>query len=167
LGFDFKDKHATNTFFRCADSNLGWSQGVQMGTRFLIVDDNELVRRSLRAVLRTRPGWEVCGEAPDGATAVEMVRNLQPDLVMLDFQMPGMNGIETARRMLEIAPTAPIVLFTQHAGADLEKHALEAGIRSVVSKTNPSSMMGIIEALLSPRGVEQGPESSGPKSCDK
>jgi DNA-binding NarL/FixJ family response regulator len=119
-----------------------------MRTRFLIVDDSELVRRSLRTVLQANPEWEICGEAADGSSAVEMFRELHPNVVILDFQMPGINGIETARRMAEIAPAIPIVLFTQHAGADLERHALEVGIRSVVSKTNAFPMVGMIEALL-------------------
>jgi DNA-binding NarL/FixJ family response regulator len=119
-----------------------------MATRFLIVDDSELVRRSLRTVLQAKAGWEVCGEASDGATAVEMVRDLRPDLVMLDFQMPGLNGIDTARRIFEFAPGLPIILFTQHASKDLEQHAQEVGIRSVLSKTNPFPMIGMIEALV-------------------
>ncbi len=119
-----------------------------MPTRFLIVDDSELVRRAVRTVLRTKPGWEVCGEAPEGATALEMFQELRPDVVLLDFQMPGMNGIEAAKRMTKIAPEIPVVLFTQHASPDLEKHALEGGVRAVVSKTNSFSMIGIIEKLL-------------------
>jgi two-component system chemotaxis response regulator CheB len=115
-----------------------------MRARFLIVDDSELVRRSLRAVLQANPEWEICGEAPDGMTAVEMFKDLQPNIVILDFQMPRMNGIDAARRMFEIAPDVPIVLFTQHASADLEKHAREVGIRSVVSKTNAFPMVGMI-----------------------
>ena len=86
-----------------------------MRTRFLVVDDSELVRRSLRTVLQANPEWEICGEASDGETAVEMFKDLHPNIVILDFQMPGINGIETARRMSEIAPAVPIVLFTQHA----------------------------------------------------
>ena len=119
-----------------------------MRTRFLIVDDSELVRRSLRTVLQANPEWEICGEAADGLSAVEMFKELQPDVVILDFQMPGINGIETARRMSMIEPAVPIVLFTQHASADLERHAQEVGIRSVVSKTNAFPMVGMIEALL-------------------
>jgi DNA-binding NarL/FixJ family response regulator len=130
-----------------------------MRTRFLIVDDSELVRKSLRTVLQANPEWEVCGEAPDGETAVEMFKELNPNIVILDFQMPGINGIETARRMSEIAPAVPIVLFTQHASSDLEKHAKEAGIRSVVSKTNAFPMVGMIEALL-------GPTNSAPAAAD-
>jgi len=121
-----------------------------MRTRFLIVDDNELVRKSLRTVLQANPEWEIAGEASNGQEAVEVFQTSRPNLVILDFQMPGMNGIETARRILEIAPAMPIVLFTQHASPELEKHALSVGIRSVVSKTDTFPMVGIIEALLGP-----------------
>ena len=127
-----------------------------MRTRFLIVDDSELVRRSLRTVLQANPEWEICGEAADGLSAVEMFKELQPDVVILDFQMPGINGIETARRMSMIEPAVPIVLFTQHASADLERHAQEVGIRSVVSKTNAFPMVGMIEALLGNGNPEGG-----------
>jgi DNA-binding NarL/FixJ family response regulator len=141
-----------------------------MRARFLIVDDSELVRRSLRAVLQANPEWEICGEAPDGMTAVEMFKDLQPNIVILDFQMPRMNGIDAARRMFEIAPDVPIVLFTQHASADLEKHAREVGIRSVVSKTNAFPMVGMIEALLRSGDCEPSagePGSSGKSRAEK
>ncbi len=127
-----------------------------MRARFLIVDDSELVRRSLRTVLQANPEWEICGEAADGVSAVEMFKELRPNIVILDFQMPGINGIETARRMAEIAPTVPVVLFTQHASADLEKHAHEVGIRSVVSKTNAFPMVGMIRELLGSGDSETG-----------
>ncbi|MGA7223254.1 MAG: response regulator transcription factor [Candidatus Acidiferrales bacterium] len=119
-----------------------------MRTRFLIVDDSELVRQGLRTVLQANPDWEIAGEAADGMTAVEVFKDVRPNVVIVDFQMPGINGIETARRLLEIAPAVPVVMFTQHASADLERHARDAGIRSVVSKTDAFPMVGIIEALL-------------------
>ena len=119
-----------------------------MHTRFLIVDDSEPVRQGLRKVLRTNPGWEICGEAADGLTAVEMFRDLRPHVVILDFKMPGINGLEAARRMMEIAPAVPIVMLTQHASASLEEHAQKVGIRSVISKTEVFSMVGMIEELL-------------------
>lgn len=121
-----------------------------MRTRFLIVDDSDLVRQGLRTVLQANPEWEVCGEAADGLAAVEIFKDVRPTVVIVDFQMPGMNGIEAARRMLKIAPAVAIVMFTQHANAELEKRAMEAGIRSVVSKTDAFPMVGIIEALLGP-----------------
>ena len=122
----------------------------QTHTRFLIVDDSELVRQGLRIVLQENPEWEVCGEASNGADAVELFKELHPHLVIVDFQMPGMNGIDTARRLLEVAPAVPIIMFTQHASDELVKHALDAGIRSVVSKTDAFPIVGIIEALLDP-----------------
>jgi DNA-binding NarL/FixJ family response regulator len=137
-----------------------------MRTRFLIVDDSDLVRRSLRMVLQANPDWEICGEAADGVSAVEMFKELRPNIVILDFQMPGINGIETARRMAEIAPAIPVVLFTQHASADLERHALEVGIRSVVSKTNAFPMVGMIESLLESGDGNTTSDHSGSNNLD-
>jgi DNA-binding NarL/FixJ family response regulator len=138
-----------------------------MHTRFLIVDDSDLVRQGLRTVLQANPEWEVSAEAANGSDAVERFKESHPNVVILDFQMPGINGIETARRMMEIAPAVPIILFTQHASAELEKHALEAGIRKVVSKTDAFPMVGIIEALLgpgaSPASLER-PSEAGPRN---
>ena len=127
-----------------------------MRTRFLIVDDSDLVRQGLCTVLQANPEWEVCGEAADGLTGVEMFKELRPNVVIVDFQMPGINGLEAARRMLEIAPAVPIVMFTQHASTELDKRAKGVGIRSVVSKTDAFPMVGIIEALL-------GPDDSAPR----
>jgi len=124
-----------------------------MPMRFLIVDDSEPVRQGLRTVLRANPEWEVCGEASDGLAAVEKLRDLHPHVVILDFKMPGINGLETARRMLEIAPAVPIVMLTQHASASLEEHAREVGIRSVVSKTDVFAMVSMIEELLGHRDL--------------
>ena len=138
----------------------GGTAKIQMRTRFLIVDDSELVRRSLRTVLQANPEWEICGEAADGTSAIEMFKDLRPNVVILDFQMPGINGIETARRMAEIAPAIPILLFTQHASADLERHAHEVGIRSVVSKTNAFPMIGMIEELLGSADPQNGSDGS-------
>jgi DNA-binding NarL/FixJ family response regulator len=131
------------------------------------VDDSDLVRQGLRTVLQANPEWEVSAEAANGSDAVERFKESHPNVVILDFQMPGINGIETARRMMEIAPAVPIILFTQHASAELEKHALEAGIRKVVSKTDAFPMVGIIEALLgpgaSPASLER-PSEAGPRN---
>jgi DNA-binding NarL/FixJ family response regulator len=131
-----------------------------MHRRFLIVDDSEPVRRGLRKVLRANPDWEICGEAADGLTAVEKFRDLHPHIVILDFKMPGINGLETARRMMEIAPAVPIVMLTQHASASLEEHAQKVGIRSVVSKTEVFSMVGMIEELF--RHGDSAPNAEGP-----
>ena len=124
-----------------------------MLTRFLIVDDSEPVRRGLRTVLLANPEWDVCGEASDGLTALEMFSHLKPHVVILDFKMPGINGLETARRMLKIAPAVPIMMLTQHASASLEEQAREIGIRSVVSKTEVFAMVRMIEELFGRRDL--------------
>jgi DNA-binding NarL/FixJ family response regulator len=128
-----------------------------MPVRFLIVDDSDLVRQGLRTIVEANADWEVCGEAADGLSGIEMFKNLQPNIVILDFQMPGISGLETARRMSVISAAIPIVMFTQHASAELELHAREVGIRSVVSKTNAFAMVEIIQKLL---GTQQAGEST-------
>lgn len=136
-----------------------------MPVRFLIVDDSELVRQGLRAVLQANPDWEVCGEAANGVAGVELFKNLRPDVVVLDFQMPGINGLETARRMSAISGAIPIVMFTQHASAELELHAREAGIRSLASKTDAFAMVGIIETLLGSNKSNDRNGTSGPSQA--
>jgi DNA-binding NarL/FixJ family response regulator len=134
-----------------------------MRTRFLLVDDNDVVRQGLRTVLQANPEWEICGEANNGLIAVDLFKELHPNIVILDFRMPGINGVEAARRMSEIAPAVPIVMFTEHASPELEKHALDAGIRKVVSKVDAFPMVGIIEALLGP-GTPQSNSEEASKS---
>ena len=65
--------------------------------RILIVDDSELVRRGVKALISAEKSWEVCGEAGDGREGIQKARELQPDLVLLDLSMPDMNGLEVAR----------------------------------------------------------------------
>jgi two-component system, NarL family, invasion response regulator UvrY len=125
-----------------------------MPIRLLIVDDSEFVRKGLRNILRAKPDWEVCGEASDGLDAIAMFKSLSPDVTIMDFQMPGVNGLDAAAKILQIDPMAKIVLFTQHASPALEKHALDVGIRIVVSKTDTSKMVGQIAALLVPKSPE-------------
>jgi DNA-binding NarL/FixJ family response regulator len=134
-----------------------------MRTRFLLVDDNDVVRQGLRTVLQANPDWEICGEANNGLAAVDLFKELHPNIVILDFRMPGINGVEAARRMSEIAPAVPIVMFTEHASPELERHALDAGIRKVVSKIDAFPMVGIIEALLGPGSSESNSEEATKK----
>jgi DNA-binding NarL/FixJ family response regulator len=101
---------------------------VLMSTTVLIVDDSLPIRRSLRTWLEQRGGWKVCGEAENGAVAVERVRALKPDVVILDLSMPVMNGLEAARKIASIAPETAMVLFTMHAREHLMKDARNAGI---------------------------------------
>jgi DNA-binding NarL/FixJ family response regulator len=104
--------------------------------KILIVDDNELVRKLLRSCIEGDPDWRVCGEAGDGKEAVAKVEELKPDVVLLDLQMPVMNGLEAARQIKVIAPHTAMVMFTMHSSPELLREAHAAGIREVVSKTD-------------------------------
>lgn len=102
--------------------------------RILIADDHESVRNALRDVLSQKSGWTVCGEATNGQSAVSLALTLKPDLIILDFLMPLMNGLAAAREISKVLPDVPIVLYTMHKSEPLEKEAKKAGIKKVISK---------------------------------
>jgi DNA-binding NarL/FixJ family response regulator len=95
-----------------------------------------MVRQLLRNCIKQDPAWEICGEAENGEEAVKKVEELKPDMVLLDLQMPVMNGLEAARAIREAAPNTDMVMFTMHSSPQLLKEAQAAGIRDVISKTD-------------------------------
>lgn len=120
-----------------------------MSTSVLIVDDSPAIRQSLRAWFEQHSGLEVCGEAENGAAAVEQVKALSPDVVVLDLSMPVMNGLEAARKIASIAPKTAMVLFTMHVGQPLVNEAHSAGFRDVVSKSDgPAKLLASVESIV-------------------
>jgi DNA-binding NarL/FixJ family response regulator len=115
-----------------------------MSHRILIVDDSDLIRHSVRACIEGNTEWEVCGEAENGKVAIEKVRQLHPDVVILDWQMPVMNGLEAAREITRIAPSAIMLMITLHDSGQLTLDAHAAGVKEVLSKTD-----GVVEHLIS------------------
>jgi DNA-binding NarL/FixJ family response regulator len=107
-----------------------------MSHRILIVDDSAVIRRSIRNCIEHNTGWEVCGEAENGSLAIDRVRQLSPDVVILDWQMPVMNGLEAAREITRIAPTATMLMITLHDSGRLAQQAHAAGVKEVLSKTD-------------------------------
>jgi DNA-binding NarL/FixJ family response regulator len=117
-------------------------------TRILVVDDHEMVRKGVRRLLAARPGWEVCGEAADGAAAVAAAELLRPDIVVLDVMMPGTEGTATARAIRERVPRAEILVFTMHETEELLADALASGAQGYVLKSDPSRLLlAAVEAL--------------------
>ena len=119
--------------------------------RILIADDHELVRQGLRALLASRPAWEVCGEAADGVEAIEKAAELQPDIVLLDVSMPRLTGLEAAPLIHRESPTSEIVIVSQHDPAEMLPSALEVGARGFVSKSDiGSNLLSLIESIVQP-----------------
>jgi DNA-binding NarL/FixJ family response regulator len=117
-------------------------------TKILIADDNALIRGGLLRLLQTHDDWEVCGEARDGQEAVEKSRELIPDVVVLDFLMPGLNGIEAAKRISGIRPEIPILLWTMYLSTELCQTARDAGIKGVLAKGNVGDLFDGLETVL-------------------
>jgi response regulator NasT len=101
--------------------------------RVLIVDDTEHVRRMLRNMLEL-DGFEVVGEAGNGADAVSLVGDAAADVVVIDYKMPEMDGLETAARIRTVRPTQVMILYTAFIDADLERKAREVGVSVVLGK---------------------------------
>jgi DNA-binding NarL/FixJ family response regulator len=101
----------------------------------IIVDDNPVVRKLLCEAFTTASDFSVCGEAANGTEAIEKAQLLRPDLIITDFAMPVMNGLEEARVLRQLMPTLPVILYTMHAEPYLEKEARLAGADAVVSKS--------------------------------
>lgn len=116
--------------------------------RILVVDDNPSVRRYLRGVLEQQEGWRVCDEARDGQEAVESVRHARPDVILLDFQMPVMNGLDAARIITQNTPTIPILMVTLHLSKQLSDEARKVGVRGTCAKTDIGSVVDAVGALL-------------------
>lgn len=112
-----------------------------MNKRILLVDDNGLTRGLIRAFLESQPQVEVCGEASDGAEGLERGLELKPDLIVLDFSMPRINGLQAAFMFHKVAPRTPIILFTLFKDEILDRMAQVAGVASVVSKTDKLTVL--------------------------
>jgi DNA-binding NarL/FixJ family response regulator len=131
---------------------------VERTIRVLIADDHGVVREGLRAVLGPEPDMEVVGETATGKEVVERAAELGPDVVLMDIQMPGMNGIEATRRILDANPHVGVVVLTMFEDDDSVFSAMRAGARGYVLKGAPPSQ--ILKVLRAVAGGEAyfGPE---------
>lgn len=116
--------------------------------RAIVADDHEVVRRGVRALVESHPGWTVCGEAANGREAVRLAQELHPDLVVLDVTMPEMNGLEATRAIRSSVPGAEVILLTVHDSDQLLDQAISAGARGYVLKDDAARhLMDAIDAL--------------------
>jgi DNA-binding NarL/FixJ family response regulator len=151
-----KTNSMNSTFGSCAlnfdqqwsglsDSNIGASP---VPTKILVVEDNSFMRLRIRQLLEKHPDWEVCGEAHDGEEAIRLAEELNPDIVVMDFLMPEMNGLLAARKLTEREPRIPVLLFTLYISRGLAEEARHAGLSGAVSKLSSSQLVEGVEALL-------------------
>lgn len=116
--------------------------------RILVVDDNPSVRRYLRGALEQHCNWRVCDEARNGKDAVERFWKIRPDLIVLDFQMPEMNGLDAARILSRLSPETPILIVTLYLSKQLSDEARRVGARGACAKTDINSVVDGVGALL-------------------
>jgi DNA-binding NarL/FixJ family response regulator len=116
--------------------------------RAIVADDHEVVRRGVRALVESHPGWTVCGEAANGREAVRLAQELRPDLVVLDVTMPEMNGLEATRAIRSSVPGTEVILLTVHDSDQLLDQAMSAGARGYVLKDDAARhLIDAIDAL--------------------
>jgi HlyD family secretion protein len=102
--------------------------------RILVVDDQNIVRQGLQALLEPKPDLEVVGTAEDGKSALEKVKNLRPDLVLIDIEMPGMNGVTATEKICQLFPATKVIVLTSHEEAKYVVRALKAGAKGYLLK---------------------------------
>jgi DNA-binding NarL/FixJ family response regulator len=117
-------------------------------TRILIADDHDVVHTGLHTILSSQPGWEVVAEAEDGKQAVELAAETQPDVAILDYQLPVVNGIDATREIRAFQPQTEVLIFTMHGSEPLIRELLEAGARGYLLKSDARRfLIAAVEAL--------------------
>jgi DNA-binding NarL/FixJ family response regulator len=104
--------------------------------KILVVDDHDVIRRGLKQLLTSKPGWEVCAEAKTGRDAVALAEEHKPDMIVMDVSMPDLNGLEAARRIHKLLPKAGILVLTMHFSDQLVREVVDAGARGYILKSD-------------------------------
>jgi DNA-binding NarL/FixJ family response regulator len=116
--------------------------------KILIADDHDVVRSGLRSVLESRADWTVVGEARDGKEAIQLANQTKPDIAIIDYGLPVINGIEVTRQIKARHAQAEILMFTMHDDESLVAQALEAGARAYLLKTDArTQLLAAVETL--------------------
>jgi DNA-binding NarL/FixJ family response regulator len=117
--------------------------------RILVADDHSVVRRMVRSTLQQQKHFELCGEAENGAEAVEEAKKIKPDVVVLNVTMPILNGFEAAREIRKHVPESAIIILSTHADKYFIEEARKIGVRVYVSKSKiGDSLVKAVEAAV-------------------
>lgn len=128
------------------------------GKRILVADDHEIVREAIRQRMAAYDSIEIVGEAVDGREVVEKVAELEPDVVIMDVEMPHRDGIEATKLVLQERPQTRVIIFTGHAQPDLLSLALRAGASGYVLKSSPAEDIARAIQVVSSGGTFLGGE---------
>jgi len=120
-----------------------------MAKKILVADDNPLIRRALSRILEAQADYDLCAEAENGEEAIALAMKHRPDLIILDLEMPVMNGIDAAIEIKRELPAVPIILFTQYADVVTRSAFTNLPVDRVVSKGDGASLLGHIRTLIS------------------
>jgi len=118
------------------------------GPRILVVDDSAVMRRSLRRLLESQDEWRVCDEASDGLEAVTKFDKEKFDVIVLDFQMPVMNGLDAAKQISAKSPDTPILMVTLHDSPALWEAARKVGVRGLCPKADIECVIEGVNTIL-------------------
>ena len=130
-----------------------------MAVKILLADDHEVVRQGLRTILKARPDWEIIGEAENGQQAIDSVRDLKPDVVILDITMPVTSGLESTQAICNLRLGTHVLIFTMHDSRSLVKAVRKAGADGYVLKSRAArDLIRAVEAMLG-GGTFFGPEN--------
>jgi DNA-binding NarL/FixJ family response regulator len=137
--------------------------------QILIVEDFEPYRAYVTSLLNENAGLRIVCEAGDGLQGVEKAQELRPDLILMDVGLPGLNGIEAARQILNVIPEAKIIFLTQETSVDIVHEALNVGARGYVVKARAGSELleAIDAALKGRRFVSSGLDGQGTPGADR
>src|SRR5580704_2083432 len=139
-----------------------------MAARILVVDDHEVVRQGVRAILQARPDWEICGEAVDGREAIRLANQLQPDVIIMDITMPHLSGLEASQEIAKLQLPSRVLIFTMHESKSLAPSVRRAGAHGYVVKSRAArDLIDAIDRLLVGGTFFDNPSPSAPKGEDK
>ena len=134
MGLTFPIGREHNGVLRKAGERTGRGEAAMNRIRVMLVDDHVLVRAGIRALLESMEGFEVVAEASDGQEALALVRRYNPDVILMDIVMPGVNGLEVTARLTRLYPHTRILVLSMYTHEEVVWRALKSGAAGYVAK---------------------------------